>query len=61
MVNEAAADPDRHRNRHRNRHRRLQQLGAILQGLVLGVMIVLAGIELASLAGGLSPFKYQGF
>ena len=52
MANEPGADPDRDWNRHRNRHRRLQQLGAILQGLVLGVLIVLAGIELASLAGG---------
>ena len=43
------------------RARRLQQLGAIVQGLVLGFLIVLALMELASLAGGLSPFKYQGF
>jgi hypothetical protein len=43
------------------RARRLQQFGAIVQGLALGFLIVLAGMELASLAGGLSPFKYQGF
>lgn len=43
------------------RHRRLRQCGAILQGVALGFLIVLAGMELASLAGGLSPFKYQGF
>jgi hypothetical protein len=35
--------------------------GAVLQGLVLGFLVVLAGMELASLAGALSPFKYQGF
>ena len=43
------------------RQRRLRQLGAVLQGLALGFLIVLAGMELASLAGGVSPFKYQGF
>lgn len=43
------------------RHRRLRRFGAILQGVALGFLIVLAGMELASLAGGLSPFKYQGF
>lgn len=57
MANEPAAELDR--NRHR--HRRLRQLGAIVQGLALGFLIVLALMELASLAGGLSPFKYQGF
>lgn len=40
---------------------RARQAGAILQGLVLGFLVVLAGMELASLAGSLSPFKYQGF
>lgn len=43
------------------RQRRLRRFGAILQGLALGFLIVLAGMELASLVGGLSPFKYQGF
>jgi len=43
------------------RQRRLRQIGAVLQGLALGFLIVLAGMELASLAGGVSPFKYQGF
>ncbi len=38
-----------------------RQAGAITQGLVLGFLVVLAAIELASLAGHLSPFKYQGF
>ena len=38
-----------------------RQVGAILQGLVLGFLLVLALMELASLAGNLSPFKYQGF
>lgn len=40
---------------------RARQAGAILQGLALGFLVVLAGLELASLAGSLSPFKYQGF
>ena len=35
--------------------------GAVAQGIALGFLIVLAAMELASLAGGLSPFKYQGF
>jgi hypothetical protein len=43
------------------KEQRLRQFGAILQGVALGFLIVLAGMELASLAGGLSPFKYQGF
>ena len=43
------------------RLRRLRQAGAVAQGLVLGFLVVLAGMELASLAGHLSPFKYQGF
>jgi|APEBP8051072210_1049370.scaffolds.fasta_scaffold20071_2 hypothetical protein len=40
---------------------RARAAGAVLQGLVLGFLVVLAGMELASLAGALSPFKYQGF
>ena len=43
------------------RQKRLRQIGAVLQGLALGFLIVLAGMELASLVGGVSPFKYQGF
>jgi hypothetical protein len=38
-----------------------RQLGAIVQGIVLGFLLVLALMELASLAGNLSPFRYQGF
>lgn len=38
-----------------------RRLGAVLQGLALGFLLVLALMELASLAGNLSPFKYQGF
>lgn len=41
--------------------RRLRQAGAIAQGLALGFLVVMAAMELASLAGHLSPFKYQGF
>lgn len=43
------------------RLRRFRQAGAIAQGVALGFLVVLAGMELASLAGHLSPFKYQGF
>jgi|GWRWMinimDraft_5_1066013.scaffolds.fasta_scaffold247048_2 hypothetical protein len=38
-----------------------RRLGAVVQGLTLGFLLVLALMELASLAGNLSPFKYQGF
>ena len=41
--------------------RRFTRAGSVAQGLALGFLIVLAAMELASLAGGLSPFKYQGF
>lgn len=41
--------------------RRARQAGAVAQGLILGFLVVLAGMELASLAGALNPFKYQGF
>jgi hypothetical protein len=40
---------------------RLRRAGAVMQGLVLGFLVVLAGIELAALAGAVSAFKYQGF
>lgn len=40
---------------------RARLAGAILQGIVLGIFLVPALIELASLAGGIAPFKYQGF
>jgi hypothetical protein len=43
------------------RLQKFRQAGAIAQGLALGFLVVLAGMELASLAGHLSPFKYQGF
>ena len=35
--------------------------GRIAQGLVLGLLLLPALFELASLAGDISPFKYQGF
>lgn len=38
-----------------------RRAGAIAQGLLLGFLVVLAGMELLSLAVGVSPFKYQGF
>jgi hypothetical protein len=41
--------------------RRCKKAGAVAQGLALGFLVVLAASELASLAGNLSPFKYQGF
>lgn len=40
---------------------RWRRAGAIAQGIVLGFLVVLAGMELASLAADISPFKYQGF
>lgn len=39
----------------------LRRAGAIAQGLLLGFLVVLAGMELLSLAAEISPFKYQGF
>lgn len=41
--------------------RRFRRAGAVAQGLVLGFLVVLAGMELLSLAADVSPFKYQGF
>lgn len=38
-----------------------RKVGAIVQGVVLGFLVLLAVMELASFAGHLSPFKYQGF
>lgn len=38
-----------------------RQLGRVLQGLVLGPLLLLAIIKLVSLAGDLLPFRYQGF
>lgn len=38
-----------------------RRAGAIAQGVALGFLVVLAGMELASLAADISPFKYQGF
>jgi predicted lipid-binding transport protein (Tim44 family) len=38
-----------------------RRAGAIAQGLALGFLVVLAGMELLSLAADVSPFKYQGF
>lgn len=35
--------------------------GAIAQGMALGFLVVLAAMELLSLAADISPFKYQGF
>lgn len=43
------------------RMRRFRRAGAVAQGLVLGFLVVLAGMELLSLAADVSPFKYQGF
>ena len=44
-----------------DRMRWCRRTGAIAQGLALGFLVVLAAMQLASMAGGLSPFKYQGF
>ncbi len=38
-----------------------RRIGAVAQGLALGYLVVLAGMELASLAAGISPFAYQGY
>ena len=36
-------------------------LGQVCLGIVIGAALVPALFELASLIGGISPFKYQGF
>jgi hypothetical protein len=35
--------------------------GIIAQGLVLGPLLLIAFIKLISVAGDLTPFRYQGF
>jgi hypothetical protein len=40
---------------------RLRSTGAILQGVLLGLLLVPALMQLALLANDISPFKYQGF
>lgn len=35
--------------------------GRVVQGVVLGLLLLPALFVLASLAGDISPFKYQGF
>lgn len=39
----------------------LRRAGAVVQGLVLGLLLPLAVMELAALAGSVGAFKYQGF
>ena len=36
-------------------------VGAVLQGLVLGLLVFAAVIQLLALAGDLRVFRYQGF
>ena len=38
-----------------------RRAGQIMLGVVLGLMLVPAVLELAALAGAVSAFKYQGF
>jgi hypothetical protein len=38
-----------------------RRLGQICMGFAVGILLVLALIELYSLAGHLTPFRYQGF
>ncbi len=38
-----------------------KQLGAVLQGLVLGALLTLALWELALMESGASVFQYQGY
>ena len=40
---------------------RARRAGRIAQGVVLGILLLPALFELASLAGDISAFKYQGF
>ncbi len=40
---------------------RARRSGAILQGLVVGGLLVPAILQLLSLADGVAPFTYQGF
>ena len=35
--------------------------GRVAQGILLGLLLLPALFKLASLAGDISPFKYQGF
>ena len=39
----------------------LRRAGAVVQGLVLGLLLPLAAMELVALAGSVGAFKYQGF
>ena len=38
-----------------------RQAGRVVLGLVLGLALAPALLELVALAGNVSPFKYQGF
>lgn len=38
-----------------------RRAGEIAQGIVLGIWLPVAIVELIKLAGDISPFKYQGF
>lgn len=42
-------------------HQRARVVGQITAGLLIGCLLVPALLELASLVGGISAFKYQGF
>jgi hypothetical protein len=57
MVADSAVATDR---RARQLHL-LRRAGAVVQGLVLGLLLPLAVMELAALAGSVGAFKYQGF
>lgn len=37
------------------------RLGQIAQGMVVGILLVLALFELLAQMGNVTPFKYQGF
>jgi hypothetical protein len=37
------------------------RLGQIAQGVVIGILLVLALFELLAQMGNVTPFKYQGF
>ena len=42
-------------------HSRWRRLGAIAQGILLGVFLLWALGEMASIAGDVRLFRYQGF
>ncbi|MCB1749633.1 MAG: hypothetical protein KDK06_20845 [Gammaproteobacteria bacterium] len=42
-------------------HGRARRIGAVVQGLVLGVLLAVALVQLAVMSTGAAIFRYQGF